>query len=65
MLQLSVPDMACGACRAAVEKALVPLVAPSSLVIDMGTRQVRCDGPVDSDQIIAALARIGFPARPL
>jgi copper chaperone len=65
MLQLSVPDMACGACKAAVEKALAPLVAPSSLTIDMAARQVRCDGPVDAGQIIAALARIGFAARPL
>ena len=65
MLKLSVPDMACGACKAAVEKALAPLVAPSSLTIDMAARQVHCYGPVDADQIIAALARIGFPARPL
>jgi hypothetical protein len=42
---------------------LGPLAAPSGLTIDLSARQVAFHGPADADQIIAALARIGFPAR--
>ena len=62
MLKLSVPDMSCGGCKASVEKVLGSLAAPSGLTIDMAARQVSFDGPADADQMIAALARIGFPA---
>ena len=62
MLKLSVPDMSCGGCKASVEKVLGPLAEPSGLTIDMAARQVSFDGPADAEQMIAALARIGFPA---
>jgi copper chaperone len=62
MLKLSVPDMSCGGCKASVEKVLGPLAAPDGLTIDMTARQVAFPGPVDADRMIAALARIGFPA---
>ena len=62
MLKLSVPDMSCGGCKASVEKVLGPLTAPEGLVFDMAARQIAFPGPVDADQMIAALARIGFPA---
>ncbi len=64
MIPLSVPEMSYGGCRASVEGVLGPLAAPSALSIDMAARQVSFDGPVDADQMIAALARIGFAARP-
>ena len=63
MLKLSVPDMSCGGCKASIEKVLGPLAAPSGLTIDLPARQVAFHGPADADQIIAALALIGFPAR--
>ncbi len=62
MLKLSVPDMSCGGCKASVEKVLGPLAAPEGLTIDMTARQVAFNGPADADRMIAALARIGFPA---
>ena len=62
MITLSVPDMSCGGCKASVEKALGPLAAPQGLSVDMAARQIAFPGPVDADQMIAALARIGFPA---
>jgi copper chaperone len=62
MLKLSVPDMSCGGCKASVEKVLGPLAAPEGLTIDMTARQVAFLGSADADQMIAALARIGFPA---
>jgi copper chaperone CopZ len=54
--------MSCGGCKASVEKVLGPLAAPSGLTIDMAARQVSFHGPADAEQMIAALARIGFPA---
>ena len=63
MLKLSVPDMSCSGCQASVEKVLRPLAAPSVLTVDLTTRQVRFDGAVDADRMIAALGQIGFPAQ--
>jgi copper chaperone len=62
MLKLSVPDMSCGGCKASVEKVLGPLAGPEGLTIDMTARQVAVPGSADADRMIAALARIGFPA---
>lgn len=62
MLKLSVPDMSCGGCKASVEKVLGPLTVPEGLTFDMAAREIAIPGPVDADQVIAALARIGFPA---
>lgn len=62
MLKLSVPDMSCSGCQASVEKVLRPLAAPAGMTVDLDARQVRFDGAVDADRMIAALLNIGFPA---
>jgi copper chaperone len=62
MLELSVPDMTCGGCKAAVEKALRPLAAPAEVTVDLTRRQVAFHGSVDAARMIAALDSIGFPA---
>ena len=58
MTRLTVPDMSCGHCKASVEKALAGLA--TDVQVDLGSRQVTAKG--DDDTMIAALAKVGFPA---
>jgi copper chaperone len=59
---LSVPDMSCGHCRGSIEKALLP--AGAQLSFDMGAREVTVTAGPAPDAACAALAAIGFDARP-
>lgn len=58
---LSVPDLSCGHCRASIDAALAGLGA--SARYDMAARRVTVSG-TDGATAVAALDRIGFPARP-
>lgn len=61
MTRLSIPDMTCGHCKAAVEAALAPLAAP--VTVDLASRTAEVTGTAPPESLIAALDRIGFPAR--
>jgi copper chaperone len=56
-LTLSIPDMSCGHCKAAVEAAL----APARVEVDLATRRARAEG-IAPEAAVAALAAAGFPA---
>lgn len=60
MIVLSVPDMSCGHCKAAIEAALAPVARAVS--VDLDSRRVTVEGEADLTGLIAALAAIGFPA---
>lgn len=60
MTLLSIPDMSCGHCKASVEAALSALPGATPVVVDLATRQVQSQGA--AADLIAALAKIGFPA---
>lgn len=60
MTTLSVPDMSCGHCKAAVETALTPLAG--SVTVDLAARQVVVTGASDVAPLLHALGQIGFPA---
>lgn len=61
MTLISIPDMSCGHCKAAVESALAPL--SQSVAIDLENRQAKIDSPHPEVELLAALEAIGFPAK--
>lgn len=62
MVTLSIPDMHCNACKASVERALLPLAQGAAVAIDLDSRRATIVGAADATAMIAALDRIGFPA---
>lgn len=62
MTTLSIPDMSCGHCKAAVEAALASVVPDAPVSVDLALRQAKVapDAPVPA--LLAALAEAGYPA---
>jgi copper chaperone len=60
MTTLSIPDMTCSHCKASVLAALTPLA--DSVTVDLATQTVVLAPNAPAEALIAALARIGFPA---
>ncbi len=60
---LSVPDMSCGHCAAAVEAALTRAdpAARVAVTVDLPARRVSVEGLTEA-AAVAALAAAGFPA---
>lgn len=61
MTLISIPDMSCGHCKAAVESALGPI--SQSVEIDLEKRQAKIDTTRPENEILATLDAIGFPAK--
>lgn len=61
-IQLSVPDMTCGHCKASVEKALSALDGVHNVSVDLPTKKVtvQADAQVGFGQLAQALDEIGF-----
>lgn len=55
MTKLIVPDMTCGHCKAAVEKAVASVDANAKVAVDLDTRTVKIDSSADLTAILAAL----------
>jgi len=62
MTKLSVPDMSCGHCKAAIEKAVGGADAGASLSFDMDAREVDIATSLDTDGLLSLLADEGYPA---
>ena len=62
MTTLSIPDMSCGHCKAAVEVALANVPGTRDVVVDLANRQVSIAGSADMPALLAALAAAGYPA---
>jgi copper chaperone len=62
MTRLSVPDMSCGHCKAAVEAALIAIPNVGPVSVDLTLRQVEVAGEAPSAALIAALDQAGYPA---
>jgi copper chaperone len=63
-MRLSLPDMSCGHCKAAVEAA-VARAAPSARVrVDLDRREVTIEGAADPAAVARALAEAGYPPAP-
>jgi copper chaperone len=62
MTEFSIPDMSCGHCKAAVEEAVFTLDPQAVVVVDMAARRADVTSAVADAAVIAALAKVGFPA---
>jgi copper chaperone len=60
MTTLSIPDMTCRHCEASVIAALTPL--SDGVTVDLATHTAAVMPKAPDEELIAALARIGFPA---
>lgn len=61
-LTFSVPDMSCGHCKAAVERAIAAQDAQARVVVDLGARTVAVETAAPADTLVKALADEGYPA---
>ncbi len=62
MTTLSIPDMSCGHCKAAVEKALASVPGAGNVAVDLAARKASVTGPADTAALLAALDAAGYPA---
>jgi len=62
-MELSIPDMTCGHCRAAVTGALMALDHDARVVVDLPARRAQVETSAPAAAVIAALHDIGFDAQ--
>lgn len=63
-ITLSVPDVSCAHCVAAVDEALSPIAGVGSVITDLDSKQVSVSfdpASVSVDRISAALDEAGYP----
>ena len=60
-IELSVPEMTCGHCEAALQKEVSAVVGVSSVVVDLETKLVTVSGSgLDREAVVAAIDEAGF-----
>jgi copper chaperone len=62
-MQMTIPDMTCGHCRASVEAAVAGAAPGARVAVDLDSRRVVIEGPADADRVLAAVRAAGFDAR--
>lgn len=65
MTTFHIPDMSCGHCKAAVQKAITVLDPGAQINFDMETRRIALDSTMDASKVQATLADAGYPATPV
>lgn len=63
-LTLSVPDMSCGHCKAAVEGAITGLDASAHVEVDLNAKTARVATTAPQGDVLAALKEAGYDATP-
>lgn len=63
-MRFQIPNMSCGGCARGVTRAIESVDANARIAIDQASREVEVSTDLQSQQIIAALAEAGYPARP-
>lgn len=64
-MRFSVPDMTCGHCKAAVEKAVASVDPAARVRVDLASREVEVESQAPAPAVIAALAAAGYSATPV
>ena len=61
-MKFHVPDMSCGHCTAAIEKAIVNQDPAASVMTDLETRQVSVDSTLPIADLQQAIGNAGYEA---
>jgi copper chaperone len=64
-LKLSVPDMTCGHCKAAVERAIATTDASAKVQVDLDSHTVAVETSAPTEAVLKALSGEGYEARVL
>jgi copper chaperone CopZ len=60
-IELTVPEMTCGHCEAAIQKEVSAVVGVSSVVVNLETKSVTVSGSeLDRGAVVAAIDEAGF-----
>lgn len=65
MTKFSVPEMSCGHCKAAIEKAVAAVDDAATVQVDLTQREVTIDSSAGIDALLAAMKSEGFEAQTL
>jgi copper chaperone len=65
MITLSIPEMSCGHCKAAVEAAVAGIDAKAVTRVDLAARRAEVETSAPKEAVIAALSAVGFAADPV
>jgi copper chaperone len=60
MLKLKVPDMSCGHCASAIEKAVRSVDAAAHVTVDLGSSMVAVESKADEKAISDAIRSAGY-----
>jgi copper chaperone len=63
-MKLTIPDMTCGHCRAAVEAAVAEAAPEATVRVDLARRTAEVEGAADPARVLDALSAAGYPAHP-
>lgn len=63
MTEFHVPDMSCGHCMAAIEKAVASVDPSADVDVDLAGRRVRVASAASSEAMLAAMKAAGYEAR--
>lgn len=61
-MQFNVPDMSCGHCKAAIERAVKDVDEGAVLTFDMTNRRVDIQSQADGPSLQVALSEAGYPS---
>jgi copper chaperone len=62
MLELTLPDMTCGHCVAAITRTVQALDPAARVQTDLATHRVQIESSQPAEALTAALAEEGYPA---
>ncbi len=64
MIKLKVPEMSCGHCKSAIEKAIASVDADASVNVDIEGRTVEINSSADVDALMSAIKEEGYESSP-
>ncbi|HSM13862.1 MAG TPA: heavy-metal-associated domain-containing protein [Thermoanaerobaculia bacterium] len=64
-MEIFVPRLNCGGCVRGVTRAVQRVDPSAEVACDLQTQQVRIESTAPPERILAELAEVGYPGRPL